>query len=598
MGGIAGWVAKGAHAPDEGALVPVLAALAHRGSSGDGVFTFTTESGFRAVLGNAWYDEEAGIAVMLDGALANRHEIRSELAPRGYTFDGGDCAAEVLARAYQHWDKDVLHHLRGAFAFALWDARKERLLLGRDRLGEKPLYLHERGSCVYFASELRALVKVPGICAQPDPGAAHDYLAFRYVPAPRTLIAGIRKLMPGTHALWQFGRLRESRYWTPPDRNPLVPQRLSDPVAAFSEKLEEAVTLRLPAGILLSGGIDSASVLALASKHQKVKTFAAGFADDRHSELPRAAQVAKHFGAEHHEIVLSPRDIVARLAEAVARRDAPVSRPGDVALHFIAREAARSVKAVLTGEGADEILGGYRRHVAERYGWGLRSLPTFMLLAAPLARRRPRLQTALASLRTNDWRQRIARWVGVLGDGERRKLVPVAAKTPTTQNPLPPFDAHPNTSNLRRALYFDQASWLPDNVLERADRMTMAATLEARAPFLDHRLVELVSTLPDDWRVRRLETKRILRQAAKPLLAGLKPRKAGFRVPVGEWLRGELRDYLVGHLRDGTSLTRPYYEARVLDRLLDEHLAGKRNHETLLWTLLNLEIWHRASRPA
>jgi asparagine synthase (glutamine-hydrolysing) len=302
--------------------------------------------------------------------------------------------------------------------------------------------------------------------------------------------------------------------------------------------------------------------------------------------------VAKHFGAEHHEIVLSPRDIVARLAEAVARRDAPVSRPGDVALHFIAHEAVRSVKAVLTGEGADEILGGYRRHIAERYGWGFRSLPTFLLLAAPLARRRPQLQTALASLRTHDWRARVVRWVGVLSDSERKKLFPTGDKS------LLPLEPHPNTSSLRRALYFDQASWLPDNLLERADRMTMAASLEARAPFLDHRLAELVSTLPDEWRVRRFETKRILREAAKPLLAGLKPRKAGFRVPVGEWLRGELREVLVGHLRDGSSLTRPYYDARVLDRLLDEHLAGKRNHETLLWTLLNLEIWHRASRPA
>src|SRR5688572_22232700 len=531
MGGIAGWVAKGAHAPDEGAIVPVLEALAHRGGTGE-PFSFETEAGYRAVFGQAWYDGEAGIAVMLDGALANRHELKAQLAPRGYAFEGGDCAAEVLARAYEHWDKDVLQHLRGAFAFALWDARKERLLLARDRFGEKPLYLHERGGCVYFASELRALLKVPGISAQPDPGAAHDYLAFRYVPAPRTLIRGIRKLLPGSHALWQFGRLRESRYWTPPDRNPLLPQKLDDPVAAFTETLDEAIKLRLPAGVLLSGGLDSAALVALASRHGKIKTFSAGFADDRYSELARAAQVAKHFGAEHHEIVLSPRDIVARLAEAVARRDAPVSRPGDVALHFIAHEAARSVKAVLTGEGADEILGGYRRHIAERYGWGFRSLPTFLLLAAPLARRRPQLQTALASLRTNDWRQRIVRWVGVLGDAERKRLFSRGEKTAAREENLFPFDAHPGTSSLRRALYFDQASWLPDNLLERADRMTMAASLEARAPFLDHRLAELVSALPDEWRVRRFETKRILRESARPLLAGLKPRKAGFRVPV------------------------------------------------------------------
>jgi asparagine synthase (glutamine-hydrolysing) len=595
MGGIAGWIAKGAHAPDERAMLPVLEALAHRGGDGEAL-AFQTESGYRAVLGQAWYDADADIAVILDGALANRHELRTQLAPRGYAFHG-DSGAEVLVRAYQRWDKDVLQHLRGAFAFALWDAGKERLMLARDRLGEKPLYLHERGSSVYFASELRALLKMPGVPSQPDPGAAHDYLAYRYVPAPRTLISGIRKLMPGSHAMWQFGRLRESRYWTPPDRNPWVEHKQGEPVAGFTERLDEAVKLQLPAGVLLSGGLDSATLVALASKHQKVKTFSAGFADDRHSELARAAAVAKHFGAEHHEIVLSPRDIVARLAEAVARRDAPVSRPGDVALHFIAREAARSVQAVLTGEGSDEVLGGYRRHVAERFGWGFRSLPTLLVLAAPLARSRPQLQTAFASLRTKDWRQRCMRWVGVLSHGEVRALSIVVPKT-SSEKVLPPFDADHRTSNLRRALYFDQSSWLPDNVLERADRMTMAASLEARAPYLDHRLVEFVSTLPDDLRVHGLETKWILRQAAKPLLAGLRPRKAGFRIPVGEWLRGELRDYLAGHLRDTGSLTRPYYEARVLDRVLDEHLAGRRNHETLLWTLLNLEIWHRACRPA
>lgn len=598
MGGIAGWIARGQHALDESAMLPVLEALAHRGATGEGLYVGQTGSGHRVVLGQPFYDPVSGIALVLDGAIANRGELRTQLAPRGYAFTG-DTGAEALLRAYQHWDKDVVHHLRGAFAFALWDARKERLMLARDRFGEKPLYLAERGGSLYFASELRALLKIPGIAAQPDPGATHDYLAYRYVPAPRTLINGIRKLMPGTCALWQFGRLREIRYWTPPDRGARVQQNRSDPIAGFSEKLDEAIKLALPAGVLLSGGLDSAALVALASRHEKrLKTFSAGFADDPHSELARAAQVAEHFGTEHHEIVLSPRDIVARLPQVVAHRDAPVSRPADVALHFIACEAARGASAVLTGDGSDEILGGYRRHVAERFGWGLRSLPSVLALLAPLARQRPQLQTAIASLRIKDWRQRCMRWVGVLSDQEASKLSPRETKALVNGKSAPPFDADPNASSLRRALYFDQASWLPDNVLERADRMTMAASLEARAPFLDHRLVEFVSALPDQLRVRGLETKWILRQAARPLLLRLRPRKAGFRIPVGEWLRGELRDFLLEHLRGAGSLTRPYYEARALDRVLDEHLAGRRNHETLLWTLLNLEIWHRTCRRA
>ena len=593
MGAIAGWIAPGRRAPDEAALLAPLEAIAHRGNGeGDSLYAYQTETGHRALLGRPFYDAEAGIAVILDGPIANRRELEAKLAPRGYRFRS-DSAAETLAHAYEHWDKDVVHHLRGAFAFALWDERKERLMLARDRFGEKPLYLGEHDGRLHFASQPKALVRMPGIPARVDPAALHDYLAYRYVPGPRTLLSGIRKLPPGSYALWQFGRLREARYWVPPDRNRNATTQQSEPVAAFTEKLDEAVRMQQPAGVLLSGGLDSAALVALASRHQpKLKTFSAGFADDDASELARAAAVAKRFGTEHHEIVLSPRDVIARLPQVVAERDAPVSRPADVALHFIACEAGRSTRTVLTGEGADEILGGYRRYVAERYGWGFRSLPTLLLLAAPLARSRPRLRTALASLRTSDWRERCIRWVSY----EKTNLLANGQSVPLL-NDKPPFDADAGASNLRRALYFDQASWLPDNVLERTDRMTMAASLEARAPFLDHRLAEFVSTLPDEQRVRGFATKWILRQAARPLLDGLAPRKAGFHIPVGAWLRGALADFLLGHLRGSGSLTRAYYDAAVLDRLIDQHLAGRRNHEEILWTLLNLEIWHRGCRP-
>jgi asparagine synthase (glutamine-hydrolysing) len=573
VGAIAGWVAAGSRAPDAAALVPSLEALAHRGVDASEIFSYRAESGHRVVLAQSHYQADSEISLVLDGVIANRAELAKQVA-----FDG-ESSVRLLARAYERWDKEVVHHLRGAFAFAIWDARKERLMLARDRFGEKPLYLAEHDGALHFASQIRALVRSPGIRAQPDPGAVREYLAYRYVPGPRTLVRGIRKLAPGSYALWQFGRLREVRYWFPPDGKPRPSRASTTPVADFTEKLEQAVAERLPAGVLLSGGIDSAMLVAVAAKHQKVKTFCAGFADDDASELARAAQVAKRFATEHHEIVLSPREVIARLPQAVAHRDAPISRPADVALHFLASQTARHCAAVLTGDGADEVLGGYRRHLAERYGWGFRSLPTLLMLAAPLAHQRPRLRRAILSLRTSDWRSRYVRWVGNPGEHEVR------------------LDEESSfRSSLRRALYYDQSSWLPDNVLERTDRMTMAASLEARAPFLDHRLAELVSALPDELRVRGLSTKWILRQAAKPLLAGLAPRQAGFRIPVGAWLRGELADFLAEHLRGAHSLTRAYYEGKILDRLLDEHLAGRRNHEEILWTLLNLEIWQRACR--
>ena len=574
MGAIAGWIA-GRNAPDEAALLPALEVLAQRGASGEGLFAYRTDNGHRLVLGQPWFDEASGIAVALDGALANREELRKQLGSRGYAFTD-ETPAETLARAYEHWDKEVVHHLRGAFAFALWDARKERLMLARDRLGEKPLYVCEQGA-FFFASEIKALLRMPGVRAEADPTAVRDYLAYRYVPGPRTLVRGVRKIAPGSYALWQFGRSREVRYWSLPDGKPPSQKIEGEPVALFTEKLEEAVKLQLPAGVLLSGGFDSAALVALGSRHARLKTYSAGFADDGASELERAAQVAKHFGTEHHEVVLAPRDVVARLPQVVAHRDGPVARPADVALHFLACEATRSSHALITGEGSDEILGGYRRHVAERYDWIFRSMPTLLFLAQPLVRGKPQWQTAFASLRTPDWPRRYVRWVGGLDVDERDRLFPGKSE-------LPVLEADPKASRLRRALYFDQVSLT-----------TMAASLDARAPFLDHRLVEFVSTLPDDLRVRGLSTKWILRQAARPLLPKLKPRKGGFAIPAGAWLRGDLRDYVLEHLRGQGSLTRPYYEPRVLDRLLDEHLAGKRNNETLLWTLLNLEIWHRTS---
>jgi asparagine synthase (glutamine-hydrolysing) len=581
MGAIAGWIAKAGQAPEEGAIAPALEALAHRGARAESAYAYRTESGHRLVLGQPYCDEDSGIALLLDGAPANLEELKAKLAPRGYRFTSNGCA-EILVRAYEHWDKDLVRELRGAFAFALWDARKERLMLARDRFGEKPLYLHERDGVVYFASELRALLRMPGVAREIDPAAARDYLAYRYVPGPRTLLRGIRKLAPASYALWQFGRLREMRYWVSPDGKPHSSPPLRGSVSQFIETLDEAVKLRLPAGVLLAGGFDSAALVALASRHGRVKTYSAGFADDPASELARAARVAKHFGTEHHEIVLAPRDVVARLPQTVAQRDAPVSRPADVALYFIACEAARGVPAVLTGDGADEVLGGYRRHAAERYDWLFRSVPTLLMLAAPLVRSSPRWQNAMASLTTVDWPRRYVRWIG----------------RPDFDEKIPPLDVDAKNSRLRRALYFDQVSWLPDHVLERTDRLAMAARLEPRAPFLDHRLVEFVSSLPDELRVRGLRTKWILRQALKPLLPGLAPRKGGFSIPAGAWLRGEMRDFLVEHLRGPGSTTRDYYEPRLLERLLDEHLTGKRNHETLLWTLLNLEIWHRACRPA
>jgi asparagine synthase (glutamine-hydrolysing) len=554
MTGIAGWVATARGAADEDALGPMLGALEHRGIGGL-VGYLERGRNRQAVLGASLHDPAVQIALVLDGSIVNAQDLRARLAGHGFRF-GGESAQEVLLRGYQYWDKDVVKQLRGPFAFALWDARKDRLLIARDRFGEKPLYLHEKGDALYFASEAKSLLKA-NIPARVDLAALRDCVGCGYVPGPRTLFAGIRKLQPGSYGLWQQGKLHEVRYWAAPDRAPYVKNRNPRPLEGFLASLEEAVALHPAEGILLSGGLDSAVLLALANaRGAKPKTFSLGFEGDKASELPGAAQAAKHFGAEHHEIVIAPHELVSHLEYMVARRDAPLSHASDLALCRLATEAGRRVKSVLTGDGCDEVLGGYRRHALAGG------------LLAPL----------LGGARRDDK----AAPLKLSGSPEKQKS-----------------DADPRASALRRALYTDQTTSLPDELLERNDRVAAAAAVDARMPFLDHRVAEYVSGLPDEQRVRGLTTKRILREAAQRLLPAplRRPAKGGWRLDVAGWLRHDLRDLTLEHLQSRSSVTRQYYDAAALDAMLDEHLKEKKNHDSVLWTLLNIEIWQRTYAP-
>ncbi|TMH31844.1 MAG: hypothetical protein E6H63_03485, partial [Betaproteobacteria bacterium] len=432
MCGLAGWAAT-ANAPELGALAPMAEALSHR--NGDEALCALIDRHARrtVVMAASSTDPELGISAALDGAIVNAAQLRAELGRHGLALAAAN-DAELLVHAYRYWDKEVVKHLRGAFAFALWDARKDRLMLARDRYGQKPLHLRQAGAVLYFASEIKALVRAPDARPEVDAAAVSDYLALRYVRGPRTLVSGVRKLAPGTYALWQFGNLRETRYWTPPDGDTnLAPATAREPVEGFIARLDEAVRLHMdgarPAGAFLSGGYDSAAIVALMKRHsERIATFSAGFADDKQSELAAAARVAKHFGTGHREVVLARRDVLGALPQAVLRRDAPFHRPADVALHLLAREVAREVKLVLSGDGGDEILGGYRRH-------------TFLRGLAPGAKRVNGLF-----------------------------VIPVA-------EPQEPPPAEGATSSLKRILYYEQVSWLADSLLERTDRMTAAASL-------------------------------------------------------------------------------------------------------------------------
>ena len=620
MCGIAGYLATGQHEGLDASLHRMAAAIAHRGPDDEGFLEAVTRNGeVRVGLAHRrlsiidlatghqpMSNEDGSVQIVFNGELYNFPGLRDELVASGHLFRTRS-DTETIVHAYEEWGPECVTRFRGMFAFALWDANRERLFLARDRYGKKPLFLHQAGGLLLFASEIKAILAFPGVARRVDREALWDYFAYRYVPAPATLLTGIRKLMPGSYLVCERGTVTETAYFVPDDGKPSAARAPEgDPVSVFLEQLDEAVRIRMisdvPFGAFLSGGIDSSAVVAMMSRHSAhpVKTFSVGFAESAYSELAYARAIANQFHTDHHELTVSQEHLMEHLPALVRYRDAPVAEPSDIPIYLLAREARRTVKMVLTGEGADEFLGGYPKHVLERYVGTYQQLPAAVRhgLIEPLCHSLPyrfrRAKTAVANLGLADRRERMPRWFGALSGAERCGLTRLTAP-PINPKSSPSFEAWRGNSALRGILYFDQTSWLPDNLLERGDRMTMAASLEARMPFMDHRLAAFVSGLPDEWRVSGLTTKRILREAMRRVLpaAILERPKIGFRVPVNEWFRGSMRGYLTDHLLGTESRTRDYYRPEALRRYVDEHAAGRQNHEKLLWCLLSLEIWHR-----
>ena len=625
MCGLAGWIARSTDRPAPDVLTAMTDAIAHRGPDGSGRFDALTRDGGHAVaLGHRrlaiidlstgdqpMQDADGRLTVVFNGEIYNFQALRTELAAAGARFRT-QSDTEVLLHGWRHWGVDMVRRLGGMFVFALWDAGSETLFLARDRFGKKPLFLHQTAARLAFASEIKALLRLPDLAPAIDDAAVWTYLKYRYVPGPSTLFKDIVKLPPGSYGLWQGGRFRSERYWTPPDAWPrLAGPAPVDPPSEFIALLDDAVRLRMiadvPYGAFLSGGIDSSAVVALMRRHaEKVKTFSVGFAPPGISELDHAQAVATAFQTEHHPLQVEPRHLMDELPKLIAFRDAPVAEPSDIPIYLLALEAGKSVKMVLTGEGSDEILAGYPKHDADRHAVLYQRLvpePLHDHLVMPLVKALPfafrRIKTAATSLGSRDMRERWPRWFGALDNAERRALIALPDPGGDVGADLP-FSDVPGNSALRRQLYFDQTSWLPDNLLERGDRMTMAASIEARMPFLDHRLAVYASSLGDDWRLRHGTGKWLLREGLRQLLpaAILNRPKVGFRVPVAEWFRAEMRDYLHDHLTGPASLSRDYYRRPALDRILAEHGKGRQNHEKLLWTLLTLELFRRYAARA
>lgn len=535
--------------------------------------------------------------LVFNGEIFNYRQLRAQLS---YPFrTDGD--TEVLLALYRRHGARAVRQLRGQFAYALFDADGDEgggeLHLFRDRLGVLPLYYYTDGRMFAFASEIKALLPAIGH-VQVDDAALHGYLAHRSVPAPHTFIEGVRKVRPGHHlAVGADGTVRERAYWALPTRPEL---RTTDPAEAvrlvgdaLRDSVRESLVSDVEVGAYLSGGLDSSLIAALVAQERGgLHTFAAGFDDPRLDETAWARRSAELIGSTHHEVRITAEDFQREWGRLSWHRDAPLSEPADVAVFRLAQLARREVKVVLSGEGSDELFGGYPKHrfaAATRLA-GLVPAPALRRLERRLPTGQARLGVALRALSEEGYPERLRGWFSPFTAVERTELVGV----PPTRG-TPSAYRRAGGDALHRMLYADLHTWLPDNLLERGDRMSMAASLEMRPPFLGLPLVELAFALPSNVKVRGSTGKWVVKEVARRHLPDeiVDRPKIGFKVPLDEWFRGGLQELANDLLTDrssfvGATLTRPAVRA-----LLDSHASGRRDEQMRIWTLLSLEVWHR-----
>jgi asparagine synthase (glutamine-hydrolysing) len=596
-------------------------AIAHRGPDGHGVFRTTAAAMIHRRLAiidpnggqQPISNEDESIHVVFNGEIYNYRDLRRELESRGHQFRT-QSDTEVLVHLYEEYGHDLCRHLRGMFAFAIWDARRKELFLARDHLGQKPLFVYRDAQKLVFGSELKAILSHPEIDRTIDPYAIEDYLTFGFIPGQRSIFSRISKLPAGHHLRASGTRLHSSpeRYWRlsfDHENNASCEEWTQRIDSALKESVSAHLVADVPVGAFLSGGVDSSAIVAMMAELQPepVRTFSIGFHESRYSELPFAREVVQHFGCHHTEEIVTP-EAARDLDDLTFLYDEPFADPSAIPTMAVSRLAARHLKVVLSGDGGDELFGGYSRYAHDlREARIRRWIPSVIrsLVLRPMAAVWPRadwlprplrIQTALQNL-SLDTASAYANTVSMCRRSLRSTLLNhdhasrLGGYEPE-QSVTAAF-RHGHRDDLSGMLSADTAVLLPDDFLTKVDRGSMGFGLEVRTPLIDWKLMELVASMPSEFKIRRGSKKWILKHLFAPRLPNnlVHRRKQGFEIPVNEWLRGPLRAQVHSCLLRPDSPIRQFLDVAVVGRLYEHHLRGFGQHGPVLWSLLVLARW-------
>jgi asparagine synthase (glutamine-hydrolysing) len=606
--------------PHATAVAKMSDALRHRGPDDDGTYldkrsgvalgarrlSIIDVAGGHQPLSN----EDGSIWAVFNGEIYNHPALRARLTARGHDLQTGT-DTEVLVHLYEDFGEAMVHALEGMYAFALWDERRGKLLIARDRFGEKPLfYRTDPAGCVTFASELTPLVR--GLDTPPEllPEAMNAFFVLGYVPSPMSIVRGVKQLLPGHILTWdrETRRTTERQYWAPAQAHDYVKQPVHELTTELRAILERSVASRMiadvPLGVLLSGGVDSTLIAALAARRSDgaIKTFTVGYDVGAVDESVPARRAAAAVGSDHHELILTEAEVARRVPALLRSLDQPLADQALVPTHAVAEFARQEVKVVISGEGADEVFGGYPRYrwlargmrISQHLPSAVGARAAYGMRAAPVSERVRRLGDVIEPgsvfERNLDWvtARRRHMCVGLYGE----RLIGHAHDSPGDIGPAHSNGSLDDEQAVAALMRHDQLHWLPDDILAKADRAGMLVSLEVRTPYLNRELAEFAGALGPGAHTKG-EDKALLRALLSQLVpkASARRRKTAFRVPSADWLRGPLSSVMHEQVADGRLIEQGWFERRAVARLVSEHQRGQRDNSAVLWPLMTLELW-------